>query len=174
MSEIKALDKLRNSSHLDDDKWTLETGEIVTVFGSHPNDPNAVNWGEQWRKIADEIEAEIAANYCELPKDADGVPIHVGDEMTCHGSVFKVCAIAPARIHAWATTGLGKPRTTVNYEPGECTHYHPPTVEDVLYTYGQSCIRAYEEAESDDAKREMLASLRKEFEMKLREVLRDE
>lgn len=26
-----------------------------------------------------EIEAEIAANYMELPKDADGVPIHVGD-----------------------------------------------------------------------------------------------
>lgn len=132
MSEIKALEKLGRSSHLDDDKWTLETGDVVHVFNSEPSDPNAVNWGEQWRKIADEIEAEIADRYMLLPKDADGVPIRVGDEMTCHGSVFKVCAIAPARIHAWATTGLGKPRTTVNYEPGECTHYHAPTVDDVL------------------------------------------
>lgn len=60
MSEIKALDKLRESSHLDDNKWTLETGEVVHFFGSDPNDPNAVNWGEQWRKIADELNAELA------------------------------------------------------------------------------------------------------------------
>ena len=33
------------------------------------------------QKIADEIEAEIEENYMELPKDADGVPIHVGDKM---------------------------------------------------------------------------------------------
>lgn len=59
MSGIKALDKLRESSHLDDNKWTLETGEVVNCFGSDPNDPNAVNWGEQWRRIADEIEREV-------------------------------------------------------------------------------------------------------------------
>lgn len=33
------------------------------------------------QEMADEIEAEIEANYMELPKDADGVPIHVGDKM---------------------------------------------------------------------------------------------
>lgn len=32
--------------------------------------------------IADEIEAEIAEKYMELPVDADGVPIRVGDVMT--------------------------------------------------------------------------------------------
>lgn len=75
---LKAIEKLREYSHLDDNKWTIEEGETVRVFGSRPNDVGAVNWGEQWRKIADEIEAEISERYMPLPVDADGVPIYVG------------------------------------------------------------------------------------------------
>lgn len=82
MSEIKALEKLRESSHLDDNKWTLDSGEVVHVFGSDMGYDDAINWGEKWRKIADEIEAEIAERFMELPVDADGVPIHVGDELS--------------------------------------------------------------------------------------------
>lgn len=70
--------------------------------------------------------------------------------------------------------GLQRENAKLHERIAELTHYHPPTIEDVLYTYGQSCIRAHEEAMSDDAKREMLASLRKEFEMKLREVIGNE
>ena len=61
MNEIKALDKLR-------------------LF---MNDQFVEN-GKTWRKgaeIINEMEDEIAAYYLELPKDADGIPIHVGDEM---------------------------------------------------------------------------------------------
>lgn len=76
---MKSIEKLRQSSHLDDSKWTLETGDVVHVFDSEPNDPRAVNWGEQWRKIAEEIEAEIGRDYMKLPVDADGVPIRPGD-----------------------------------------------------------------------------------------------
>lgn len=128
--------------------------------------------------IADEIESEIERDYMLLPKDADGVPIHVGDEMTCHGSVFKVCAIAPAKVHAWATTGLGKPRTTVNYEPGECTHHHPPTVEDVLRDVVTLCASTWKDDRSafkyygvDDV---MKSGNMKYFADRLREVLRDD
>ena len=32
--------------------------------------------------IADEIEREIAEKYMELPTDADGVPVRIGDKMT--------------------------------------------------------------------------------------------
>ena len=72
MSEIKALEKLRESSHIDDDKWTLANGEVVFMFNKEPKDPDAINWGEQWRKIADEIEAEIAERFVALPVDAIG------------------------------------------------------------------------------------------------------
>ena len=57
MSEIKALDKLR------------EWARIATTA----DDPI---WG-----IIGDIELEIEWRYMELPKDADGVPIHVGDEL---------------------------------------------------------------------------------------------
>lgn len=96
---MESIDKLRDYSHLDDDKWTLETGEIIHMYGSKPNDPNAVNWGEQWRKIADEIEQEIAERFVELPEGwtaeqacevlgywprwDDGSPCMFGDEFTC-------------------------------------------------------------------------------------------
>ena len=138
MSEIKALEKLRESSHLDDSKWSLETGEVIHVFGYKPEDPNAVNWGEQWRKIADEIQNEVDSRFCELPVDADGVPIHVGEEMTCHGDVFTVCAVAPAKIHRWVTVKLGETQTTYSYDPMECTHYNPRTLEDVLVEYAET------------------------------------
>lgn len=44
-------------------------------------------WGSRWEdavareviEIADRIDAELAERYVELPKDADGVPIRVGD-----------------------------------------------------------------------------------------------
>lgn len=78
---LEPINKLRESSHLDDSKWTLDTGEIIVMYGNEPNDVNAVNWGEQWRNIADEIEAEIADKYLELPLDVVGTPIHVGDKV---------------------------------------------------------------------------------------------
>ena len=36
-------------------------------------------------ELADEIEREVAERYMELPVDADGVPIHVGDLMCSVG-----------------------------------------------------------------------------------------
>lgn len=74
------------------------------------------------------------AGWVELPKDADGVPIHVGDELeyleALHPDVpsrFKVqdmfyCGKGKWRLRAYPAT----------YEPEKCRHYHAPTVEDVL------------------------------------------
>lgn len=45
--------------------------------------PNSGELKVEGLDIADEIEAEIAEKYMELPVDADGVPIHVGDEVKC-------------------------------------------------------------------------------------------
>lgn len=100
-------------------------------------------WLDSWHKAfdaaCDEIEAEITERYMDLPKDADGVPIHVGDKMQCHGcEPFIVCAVAPAVIHTWAEVKLGERITTYNYEPSQCTHYKPRTIEDVLMDSGVS------------------------------------
>ena len=123
---MESIEKLRESSHLDDSKWTLETGEVIHVYGSEPNDPNAVNWGEQWRKIADEIEAEIAERYMELPVDADGVPIRCGDEVTADTlgngkwSVFAVASDYWVDVDGYT------------HKPYATHHVNPRTIEDVL------------------------------------------
>lgn len=102
---------------------------------------------------ADEIEREIAERYIELPLDADGVPIHVGDKMQYHGGEpFTVCAVAPAVIHTWAVVKLGERKTTYDYEPAQCSHYKPRTVEDVLAEFAD-CVCEEDGFDQEDVKR---------------------
>lgn len=127
MSEIKALEKLRE---------ICKYRHLVVNTSMSSDGTTVANLGNPLVEAIDDIigniEVEIAANYMLLPVDADGVPIHVGDEMTCHGDVFTVCAVAPAKIHRWVTVKLGEPQTTYSYNPAECTHYKPRTIEDVI------------------------------------------
>lgn len=125
---MESIDKLRDYSHLDDDKWTLETGEIIHMYGSKPNDPNAINWGEQWRKIADEIEQEIVERYIELPVDADGVPIRLGDVVAAQDEQpFEVRAFQYDALGWFAIERLGS-----QWNVNQLHHVNPRTIEDVL------------------------------------------
>jgi hypothetical protein len=88
--------------------------------------------------IADRIDAEHErqlevlyrdmsdAEYVELPKDADGEYIHVGDRMqVCKtGTVFDVTLLRLINS-GWVVN-------PVNFVPSDLRHYHAPTVEDVL------------------------------------------
>lgn len=136
MSEIKAIEKLRESSHLDDNKWTLENGEVVTIFGADPTDQNAVNWGEQWRKLADEIEAEIAERYMPLPLDADGVPIRVGNvvEFGENRNQGIVKALNEHMVIAMHTDDgcMNYAKYSLLWNADACRHVKERTVEDVL------------------------------------------
>lgn len=111
MSEIKAVGKLREQA----EREPLALTYIL-------ND------------IADEIEAEITANYMRLPVDADGVPIHVGDAITLpNGSRDKVCFIT-IREHDTVFNERG-------WVPSQCTHVKPRTLEDVLNEFGIAAAR---------------------------------
>jgi len=77
--------------------------------------------------IADEIEREISEKYLELPVDADGVPIHVGDCMSSvGGSIYgKVTGIsACVYIDGELVNGI------------QLSHVKSRTVEDVLRDFG--------------------------------------
>lgn len=52
-------------------------------------------WGVEFDRAIDELEAEIAERFMELPVDADGVVIRIGDEMEAVGSVHTVIGLAP-------------------------------------------------------------------------------
>ena len=85
------------------------------------------------REIADEIEREIAERYMLLPVDADGVPIHVGDEvvMNVDNKKTSVQFVAP---NCFMQT------SPVVYHMGAgCRHVKHRTIEDVLQEFADKC-----------------------------------
>jgi hypothetical protein len=75
-------------------------------------------------------EAQLSElGYVELPKDADGEPIHVGDVMEWldePGVTRTVTSIQLSEDGWWVyINGTGR-------RPDKYRHYHAPTVEDVL------------------------------------------
>ena len=151
---IDSIEKLRESSHLDDSKWTLETGEVIHVYGSEPNDPNAVNWGERWRKIADEIEAEIESRYMPRPCDMDGVPVKIGDELSHDGFARNFIVHSYELTDgAWSVWDVANGATHLCQA---CRHVTQRTIEDVLrefveYVTNGTNVDSYEKDIADYA-----------------------
>lgn len=91
--------------------------------------------------LADQIEEEMA-NYVELPEDADGKAIRVGDEVEYLDEPH-VCRVVTtidlARDGWWVyVSGTGR-------RPDKYLHYHRPTVEDVLRDVVTLCHNTWKE-----------------------------
>lgn len=106
MSDIKALDKLRHHY-------------------------NVAGYADL-QKCCDEIEAEIAANYMRLPRDADDVPIHIGDKLIKNGIVIgSVTAVGfNGEYRVWVLPN-GK-NVSVSFLVEGTKHVKPRMLEDVL------------------------------------------
>ena len=88
----------------------------------------------------DEIEREIAEKYMELPVDADGVPIRVGDELENGEYRLKVTDMSWDG-HYWHVY-----HGSIAFALCDCTHVKPRTVEDVLVEfYGEFAKAKYGE-----------------------------
>ena len=96
-------------------------------------DMNAIDgdWLDGWNRAVlatEKIEKEVSERYMELPLDADGVPIRVGDVLSYGDYKFKVFELAAFGDGSWS----------IRNEDGnawaacDVTHYHKPTVENVL------------------------------------------
>ena len=83
-------------------------------------------------KVADEIQAEVDEYYMPLPLDAEGVSIHVGDEMVQNdkriGCVTGVGFNVEPRV--WVLPH-GK-NVSISFVAKGIVHHKPRTVEDVL------------------------------------------
>ncbi len=80
-------------------------------------------------RIADAIERELGEGYVELPRDADGEHIHVGDKLV--GKYLKgnpVVQCTRLTLTSDWMVGHGHQGGTANL----FAHYKEPTVEDVL------------------------------------------
>lgn len=124
-------------------------------------------------QICDEIDHELESEYVKLPVDADGVTLHIGDDVTLYGPYdYKVRGISfyddRVCVSYRSEHGCGSDLASRFH------HYRKPTVGDLLYSYGQSCVRASNECATDADRETMLANLRKEYEAKVREVISDD
>ena len=85
----------------------------------------------RWMREKQDLELQIAKMHLEsveLPEDADGEPIHIGDVLTDGKYTFVVYELAVFGDGSWS----------IRNEDGnawaacDVTHHHEPTVEDVL------------------------------------------
>ena len=111
MSELESIAKLRGLPF----HGTNGSGNCVTASKETIN------------SIADEIEHEVAERFMELPVDADGVPIRVGDRLHGVYETFEVCAVS--KHYAYWEYGRHWDKAS------ECRHVEPRTLEDVLDEY---------------------------------------
>ena len=138
MSEIKALEKLRECANHESAGFFVN---LEQTFGLHRykcgDSTVKPNGGMILNSIADAIESEIAERFIELPVDADGVSIRVGDKLECHANgydgAFTVFAIGNDTVVGnhdieWIRDNPSKWFHVASF----CYHVKPRTLEDVL------------------------------------------
>jgi len=95
--------------------------------------PEYEPYDSRMMRIADEIEAEVSANYIELPKDADGVPIRMGDEMENGEYRGKVTDMSWDG-HFWHVY-----HGSIAIAPCDYTHVKPDPLNELLH---DACMNA--------------------------------
>lgn len=115
MSNIKALDKLREKIQLDvNNPWSDLQSDLLAM--------------------CDKVEREIAEQFMPLPCDADGVLIHVGDVVQGLGDAGPVQHVE-LWDDGWVVVFEFAPGQFTRYSDDAVRHYKPRTVEDVLRDY---------------------------------------
>lgn len=104
--------------------------------------------------------------WAKLPVDANGEYIHIGDRVENNERVVRIVLTDGSWEPSVYTEKT--PNVLQEYFCNEVSHYRKPTVEDLLFSYGQACIRTSNEAETDAEKQTMLARLREDYATKLR------
>lgn len=90
----------------------------------------------------DEIEQEIAERYIELPVDADGVPVKLGDTIgevdNCEFYTFTVEGYTSSLPDGEGELLLVDANDDV-WNPRNCRHFKLRTIEEVLREFGMEC-----------------------------------
>lgn len=97
-------------------------------------------WKSCIEQMLDRIDAAVDGTV-ELPKDADGVPIRVGDKLRFdNGMIVEVRYLKidseGTSVCVLATNGGGDFYAITD----KARHYHEPTIEDVLREFAQECL----------------------------------
>lgn len=119
--------------------------------------------------LVDMLEQADPDTHMILPVDANGVPIHIGDELCGYGypngGVYCM-AINGADVIFVASVGMSY-KDMLLWSPKDCRHYHKPTVEDVLRDFVNRVMSYNEDEDDGDA-------IISDYAAKLREVMQDD
>lgn len=129
------------------------------------------------QRLLDRIDETVASEYVRLPKDADGVSIHIGDVMegvdkydSLKKVMGKVITISfesdeavDVAIQAWSDDGKSWHRAYLDPYASVYRHHHEPTVEDVLLEFAKEVQTCWDTVDTIT-----------EYADRIREVLRDE
>ena len=97
----------------------------------------AAECDEEWLyRLADEIEREIADKYMLLPVDCEGVPIHIGDYISCGSGEHDACGVIDSMEYSHGTW-CAIDEWDVTFDWSRARHVKPRTIEDVLREYGE-------------------------------------
>ena len=113
MTKLESIEKLREHAQKIRNDWSCFDGR------SEKHELDA---------IADEIQAEIDSHFMELPVDADGVLIRVGDKVanknTRYDDIYTVVGLTSDRILVYGGNA--------SIKSSQVRHVKPRTVKDVL------------------------------------------
>ena len=137
---MRSIDNLRERANGLHGVYINQADHTITVTTGWdaPPDMDSVSLRDHVNGILDGIEREVG-DMVPLPVDADGVPIHVGETVTCvlpfggESKPFVVDRMELGRDGDGDVWSVALDRPTSCWEqPLLLRHHHAPTVEDVL------------------------------------------
>lgn len=167
---MRSIETLREWSHWLDCAYATSDGLSYQVY-SAPLSKGMKSCGLLMREKCDEIEAEIAERYMELPLDADGVPIRPREEVsTGMGDNGPIGHLEYWYPNHWVAVIEYKPGQFTRYDPAAIRHVKPRTLEDVLQNLIDAAAEIHAHALDDDMP-DMLDALIGEYADRVREAV---
>lgn len=121
-----------------------------------------VNYTIELDGIAERIEQEVSERFMELPLDADGVPIRVGDVVEAgFDGTQEIAGVSGENSDFPYVFFFPDDGTEAQWCEAQDCHHHAPTVEDVLREFAEKITDSqipdvhptYEEAVAEYAQR---------------------
>ena len=170
---MESLEKLRELA------CDINGNEIVDHMQIYPSCVFDGAWLDAWHRAFDKeleaLEREIAERYILLPVDADGVPIHVGDEVCGYGYSNGGVVVKALNGHMIIVGrlegGENYAKSGLLWSAKDTHHVKPRTVEDVLIEYRLKAYNLYlDYGLTSDERVAEFKSLDEEYASKLRMV----
>lgn len=129
--------------------------KLREVIGADASQLGYANGTKKLHELIGEIEAEISERYMELPVDADGVPIHIGDLVKVNDGEDDGYIDGFTSEFTCGDGELMPTIDTVQYRACDMRHVGERTIEYVLGEFVQTWNDS--EYEDDDAYQSLIA-----------------